>query len=170
MKKCFFILIPALALFLSSCFKDPKPQACNYDPCSYKAPAAEIAAVQHYLDSAGITGATQHCSGLFYKIDNPGTGKTPEACQNVNVTYKGMLTNGHAFDSSKTGIDLSLARVIQGWTNGVPLLKQNGKITLYIPPSLGYGADPIRDRNNPSVVIIPGNSILIFDIGLVTVY
>jgi len=154
------LLLSSLFLF-SSCLKDSEPQACNYDACAYKAPDAEIQRVKAYLDSMGIT-ATQHCSGMFYKIDNAGTGKTPEACDYVNATYKGMFTNGTVFDQSTTGTDFSLGSVIQGWTNGVPLINEGGKITLYIPPSLAYGPNDYST--------IPGNSILIFDIGLVTVY
>jgi FKBP-type peptidyl-prolyl cis-trans isomerase FkpA len=161
-------LIPALGLFVfTGCLKDADPPACEYDPCAFNAPAGEIAAVKQYLDSLGIT-ATQHCSGLFYKIASAGTGKTPIACQNVAVRYKGMLTNGSVFDSSSTGIVLNLGGVIRGWTNGVPLIKEGGKMTLYIPPSLGYGDRPQRDENNN--VVIPANSITIFDVDLVVVY
>jgi FKBP-type peptidyl-prolyl cis-trans isomerase FkpA len=161
-------LIPALLLFVfTGCFKDPEPPVCDYDACAVKAPDTEIAAVKHYLDSLGIS-ATQHCSGLFYTIDSTGSGKTPEACQNVGVRYKGMLTNGHVFDSSSTGIVLNLGGVIRGWTNGVPLLKEGGKITLYIPPSLGYGNRDQKDQNGN--VVIPANSITIFNVDLVVVY
>jgi FKBP-type peptidyl-prolyl cis-trans isomerase len=40
-------------------------------------------------------------------------------------------------------------------------------MTLYIPPYLAYGAQDIKDTNGN--VIVPGNSILIFDIGLSSV-
>ena len=170
MKKYFFLfLVPAFLLFiLSGCLKDSKPLPCNYDACAIKAPDAEIAVVQHYLDSVGVS-ATQHCSGLFYKITNAGTGNAPEACQNIGVVYKGMLANGHVFDSSGTGgIALNLGSVILGWRNGIPLLKQGGKMTLYIPPTLGYGKQARYDANNN--VVIPANSMLVFDVDLVAVY
>jgi FKBP-type peptidyl-prolyl cis-trans isomerase FkpA len=57
-------------------------------------------------------------------------------------------------------VAFSLLGVIQGWTNGVPLIKKGGKIKLYIPPALGYGANTTSDGR------IPGNSILIFDVEL----
>ena len=163
MKSLFFAALFSLSsvVLFSGCFKDPEPPTCNYDPCAYKAPDIEIVKVKAYLDSNGIT-ATQHCSGLFYKINNPGTGNTPIVCNFVNASYKGMLTNGQVFDSSNTGIDFNLGRVIRGWTNGVPLIKEGGSITLYIPPSLGYGPD---SNGN-----IPGNSILIFDVNLIKAY
>lgn len=162
-KYVFFFAVPAFLFFIfSGCLKAPEPKPCTYDACAYKAPDAEIAAVQHYLDSAGITGAMQHCSGLFYKIENAGTGNAPVACSTVNVKYKGRFTNGQVFDSSDAGINISLADVIRGWVNGVPLIKEGGRIALYIPPSLGYGSKDYRT--------IPGNSILVFDIDLVKVY
>ncbi|HUQ96500.1 MAG TPA: FKBP-type peptidyl-prolyl cis-trans isomerase [Chitinophagaceae bacterium] len=154
--------------FLASCIKKPEPIPCTYDACAVKAPANEIAAVQQYLDSAGITGTTQHCSGLFYTIQTPGTGLQPDACSGISVKYKGKLTNGEVFDSSATYIDIALGQVIRGWANGLPLLKEGGKMTLYIPPSLGYGSEDVRDRNN--VLKIPANSILIFDVELLKVY
>ncbi|HUP12680.1 MAG TPA: FKBP-type peptidyl-prolyl cis-trans isomerase [Niastella sp.] len=160
----------ASVFIFSSCSKNKsEPQPCTYDSCATKAPASEILAVQHYLDSAGIT-ATQHCSGLFYTIETAGAGNAPNACQDIGVRYKGMLTNGNVFDSSNQEIPLNLGFVIQGWRNTVPMLKQGGKMTLYIPPTLGYGKDPQYNPRKPTEVLIPGNSILIFNVELVAVY
>jgi FKBP-type peptidyl-prolyl cis-trans isomerase FkpA len=166
-----FLFVPLLLLcsvpFFTGCFKDPEPYKCTYDSCSVKAPQAEIQRVQAYLDSLNLS-ATQHCSGLFYRIENGGIGLAPEACSGVNVKYIGALTNGDIFDSTSLGANLSLARVITGWRNGVPLLKEGGRVRLYIPPSLGYGNQPVRD--NAGVLRIPANSILVFDVQLVKVY
>src|SRR5687768_15117725 len=106
MKSLLSSLVIALSVVVfSGCFKSPDPVPCTYDPCVVKAPATEIAAVQSYLDSVGIS-ATQHCSGLFYIIETAGTGVTPEACQDINVKYHGRYTNGASFDSSSTGVGL----------------------------------------------------------------
>lgn len=147
-----------LALVILSSFTGclKSSQSCTYDPCAYKAPPSEIQAVQDYLAAEGITNAVQHCSGLFYVIDNEGSGKKPTACSNVTVSYRGSLTDGTVFDEGTFNTDLT--RVIQGWTNGVPLIRQGGKIHLYIPPSLGYGSQDYGP--------IPGNSILVFDVDL----
>jgi FKBP-type peptidyl-prolyl cis-trans isomerase FkpA len=72
----------------------------------------------------------------------------------VNVTYRGMLTNGVVFDQGTA--DLSLDQVITGWRNGIPKIGTGGLIHLYIPPSLGYGPN----ANGA----IPANSILVFDV------
>jgi len=166
-----FLFISAVALFaFSGCFKTPEPEPCVYNPCEYIAPATEIAAVKAYLDSSGITGTTQHCSGLFYKIETPGTGKTADPCTNsITARYKGTLTNGNRFDSGQFQQPVPLGGgLIAGWTNGVPLIKEGGRIMLYVPPSLGYGNQPRTDQAGN--VVIPANSITIFDVELLAVY
>ena len=152
-----------LALFViasfSGCLKNSGQNefTCNYNECSVKAPAAEIEQLRAYLASNNIM-ATEHCSGLFYVIDNPGTGNKPTACNSVLVNYEGRLTNGDTFDKSTSPAAFSLTGVIRGFQNGVPLIKTGGKIRLFIPPSLGYGG--------AAQTSIPANSILIFDVEL----
>ena len=130
---------------------------CDYNECAIKAPDAEIQAVQAYLSSKGITNAVQHCSGMYYLIDNAGSGKHPNGCSDVNVTYKGMLTNGSTFDQGTTDLGLGRCHYRVG-RNGIPRVAVGGTIHLYIPPSLGYGPY----ANGP----IPANSILVFDVTL----
>jgi FKBP-type peptidyl-prolyl cis-trans isomerase FkpA len=154
MKK--FALVFLIVAFFSGCFKKKEP-SCSYDPCHDKAPPSEVQAIQDYLASHGITNAQEHCSGLYYVIDNAGSGKQASPCSAVDVNYVGRLTNGNVFDQSNH-FQTYLTNVIQGWANGVPLVKEGGVIHLYIPPSLGYG--------NQAVGPIPANSILIFDITL----
>lgn len=159
MKRLFFVI--AIAGFFVGCKKDtPNENTCTYDPCSFQAPSAEIQAVQKYLTDSSLT-AVQHCSGLFYNIQDTGTGIRPTACSSVAVMYKGKLTNGSVFDSSSNPVAFRLSGLITSWVNGIPLIRQGGKITLYVPPSLGYG----NATNGP----IPANSILIFDIELLGV-
>jgi FKBP-type peptidyl-prolyl cis-trans isomerase FkpA len=147
-------------IILVALFGGCKKNKCDYDECSIKASASEIQSVKDYLASKGITNATQHCSGMFYVIDNAGSGKHPNGCSTVSVTYKGMLTNGSTFDSGDLD-GWSLDGLITGWRNGIPQIGAGGVIHLYIPPSLGYGSAPYGS--------IPGNSILIFDVTLKSV-
>jgi len=151
MKKLLLVLATA-AIVGSGCSKNK----CDYNECATKAPDAEIQAVQAYLSSKGITSAVQHCSGMYYLIDNAGSGKHPNGCSHVDVTYKGMLTNGTVFDQRST--DFGLDEVITAWRNGIPKVAVGGIIHLYVPPSLGYGPY----ANGP----IPANSILVFDVTL----
>lgn len=157
MKKILLCGLVAGIIF-SSCLKSGNGTiSCEFNACAEVAPASEIQAVQSYLTSKGLT-ATQHCSGLFYKIDIAGTGKTPEPCSGVSVTYKGQLTDGTVFDEKATPITFALNSLITSWRIGLPLIKEGGHIYLYVPPKLGYGSTPNG--------AIPANSILVFELTL----
>ena len=159
MKKLFFVAFASVALF-SSCVKKTGGRTCSYDPCAIVAPVSEQNNVEAYLNSNSIV-AIKHCSGVFYKIEVAGTGVNPTACSNVSVKYKGTLTNGNVFDQQTSPISFNLQQLITAWKNGIPLVKAGGKIILYIPPSLGYGSQQAGS--------IPPNSILIFEIELISV-
>lgn len=101
-------------------------------------------------------------SGLYYVINEAGTGVQPTASSNVTVAYKGYFTNGNVFDESKAeGISFGLNQVIKGWTEGIPHFKEGGSGILLVPAHLGYGND---DRGP-----IPGGSVLIFEVKLITI-
>ena len=106
-------------------------------------------------------GVTTTASGLQYKIIDPGTGKTPKPTDQVTVNYRGTLTNGNEFDSSYERGEPSSFRldgVIKGWTEGLQLVKEGGKIQLVIPPRLAYGGrGPMAHRT------------LVFDVELISV-
>ncbi len=105
-------------------------------------------------------------SGLQYKVVTEGTGAKPGPTSNVTVHYTGMLTDGRIFDSSvERGqpISFPLNRVIAGWTEGLQLMSEGSKYTLFIPSNLGYGA-----YGAPGSIIGP-NATLIFDVELIRV-
>src|SRR5215211_5774903 len=126
---------------------------CEYDACAVKAPAGEIQQVQDYLLTNNII-ATQHCSGVYYAIDSVGTGKAVTSCGAIVATYKGSLADGTIFDQGQFNRFYALSGLLKGWTNTIPLIKEGGRIRLYIPPSLGYG--------NTVYGTIPANSVLVF--------
>ena len=104
-------------------------------------------------------------SGLQYQILQEGKGKSPSANSNVRVHYEGRLLDGTVFDSSvERGepIEFPLNQVIPGWTEGLQLMKEGGKATLYIPSQLGYGEQGVPGT-------IPPHSTLIFDVELIEV-
>jgi FKBP-type peptidyl-prolyl cis-trans isomerase FkpA len=106
--------------------------------------------------------ATKTESGLYYVIDEPGTGKQPTSTSNVTVNYKGYFTNNTVFDqSSANGVTFNLEGVIKGWTEGITYFKEGGSGKLLIPAALGYGS---YNYNS-----IPGGSVLIFDLNLISV-
>ena len=78
--------------------------------------------------------------------------------------YKGYLTCNRVFDetTSVEPAEFGLNGVIPGWTEGIPLFKKGGKGKLLIPSALGYGPN--------GTFGIPGNTVLIFDIELISFF
>jgi len=58
----------------------------------------------------------------------------------------------------------TLGSVIRGWQVGVPLIKKNGRIRLFVPSRYAYGS-----YAQTSNLMIPANSCLAFDIVLYNV-
>ena len=152
---CFLVL----GFVFSGCLKTKND--CPYTESKVVAPTAEQQQVEYYLSQSGITNAIKHPSGFYYSIVSQGSGATPQICSVVTVGYTGKLTNGNQFDQQNL-ISFDLGRVIEGWRKGLPLIQKNGRIKLYIPPSLGYGHQEIKDGQG--AVVIPANSILVFDV------
>jgi peptidyl-prolyl cis-trans isomerase A (cyclophilin A) len=106
-------------------------------------------------------------SGLRYKMIQTGSGKQAESGKTVSVHYEGSLENGKVFDSSyprKKPIEFKLGQgqVIEGWDEGIALLKVGDKARFVIPAYLGYGASGAGG-------VIPPNATLIFDVELMDV-
>lgn len=156
MKKGFFILLIAGSV-LSSCIKSTV-QPCN--DVTVTAPATEVASLRAYVETLGVT-AVEDPRGFFYTVTSAGSGNKPSACSGVTVNYTGKLTSGVIFDSGN-GVSFNLQQLIIGWQEGIPLIAPGGSITLYLPPSLAYGAA----GSGP----IPANANLIFIIDLTAVF
>ena len=106
-------------------------------------------------------------SGLRYQFIQKGEGKQAEAGKTVSVHYEGSLENGKVFDSSyprKKPIEFRLGQgqVIEGWDEGIALLKVGDKARFVIPSDLGYGPAGAGG-------VIPPNATLIFDVELMDV-
>lgn len=123
--------------------------------------AANDAEIVKYIANNQLN-AVKTASGLYYVIDEAGTGKQPTVTSNVTVAYKGYYTNKTVFDqSTSAGVSFNLQQVIKGWTEGIPYFKEGGSGKLLIPATLGYGS---YNYNT-----IPGGSVLIFDVKLISV-
>ena len=166
MKKFLCAVIISSAIIAGCVKSDTK---CGYNDSNVIAPPKEIDSLARMLQDSGIV-ANQATEGYFYQINNPGSGiGISNLCSNLTVTYKGTFFNGHVFDSTATGnvASFQLGQVIVGWQKAVPLISKGGDITLYIPATLAYGVNPIKDNNGN--VVIPGNSYLIFNVHIVDI-
>tara|TARA_B110001454_G_scaffold217827_1_gene244099 strand:- start:2762 stop:3607 length:846 start_codon:yes stop_codon:yes gene_type:complete len=123
--------------------------------------AENEATILKYIEDNNLN-ATKTDSGLYYVINNEGTGTRPTSSSNVTVAYKGYFLDGNVFDQSNSdGISFGLNQVITGWKEGMQLFKEGGDGILLIPYTLGYGINGSRS--------IPGGSVLIFDVKLISV-
>ncbi len=140
--------------------------ALTFAPITIMAQSAAEKGTKFLEENAKKEGVKTTASGLQYKIEKEGAGKTPSATDTVKVHYKGTLLDGKEFDSSykrNEPIEFPLNRVIKGWTEGVQLMKEGGKVTLYIPSQLAYG--PSGTPGGP----IGPDETLIFEIELLEV-
>jgi peptidylprolyl isomerase len=105
-------------------------------------------------------------SGLYVQDLKVGVGTEATNGRSATVHYTGWLPNGTKFDSSRDRartftFTLGRGEVIAGWDQGVVGMKLGGQRKLVIPSDLAYGAQ-VRGA-------IPANSVLIFDVELMSV-
>jgi hypothetical protein len=99
-------------------------------------------------------------SALFYHIIRPGDGPAVAWGDRLVVHYTVYDTNLQPLDSShkrRTPFEFYLGNVIQGWNEGLPLIRTGGRILLLIPAYKAYGEEGLKD-------LIPPGSHLLFDI------
>ncbi len=109
----------------------------------------------------------QSDSGLRYLIHEQGAGRKANSGDLVQVHYMCYLPDGSMLQdsySNMTPMEFVVGdnTVIDGWVEGIKLLKEGASATLFIPPNLGYGQEGMSD-------IIPPNTTLIFYVELLTV-
>lgn len=149
----FFVSFIAILVF-NGCSKDKS--------CKPKSVESEVPQMQAFAASNGINAAV-HSSGLYYEIISPGNGSAASSNSMIKITYTGKLMNGTTFDemTSPNAQAWPLTDLIKGWSIGIPLIKEGGRIKMIIPSSLAYGCEQYYS--------IPGNSVLYFDVTLVDV-
>lgn len=114
-------------------------------------------------------------NGLYYVIEQEGTGEATTPGTTMYVNYAGYLLDGTLFDTSwpeiaksnnmfnegrsyePLSVNVGMGQVIPGWDEGLMLLKKGSKAKFLIPSPLAYG-------EAGAGAMIPGNSILVFDV------
>lgn len=118
---------------------------------------------QFRKDFMAKNNADSTVTGIVYLIQDSGSAvRATSDRDTVKVNYRGTLIDGTPFDSNE-GISFPLNRVIPGWTEGMKLVGEGGKITLVIPAEMGYGERGAGSNIGP-------NSTLIFDVDLLEVH
>jgi FKBP-type peptidyl-prolyl cis-trans isomerase FkpA len=116
-------------------------------------------------------------SGLYYTIEEEGSGVAPVTGDTAVMNYTGTLLDGTKFDSNEDSVfshvtpfkfALGRGQVIKGWDEGIALLKKSTKATLYIPSTMAYGAQA-RPGGGANPKGIPANSCLVFKVALMDV-
>ncbi|HEX8328383.1 MAG TPA: FKBP-type peptidyl-prolyl cis-trans isomerase [Hymenobacter sp.] len=153
----FLVLLSAGALFLSACDKDKDYVKIDEN------------IIKDYIAKNNISDAQRQGSGLYYvPVSSVPTGTKAVAGKTVSVLYTGALMDGTVFDATSrrgnTPFDFVLGQgqVIQGWDEGIALMRKGEKAVLLIPSALGYG-----ERGAPGA--IPKNAVLRFEVELVDV-
>ncbi len=104
---------------------------------------------------------------LKHEVLQEGTGRMPVDGDLVRVHYTGLLKDGKQFDSSyDRGAPLWVVvgggMVVQGWEEGLKLMKEGELCRLTIPSHMAYGAKGFLN-------LVPPNADLIFQMELVEV-
>lgn len=105
-------------------------------------------------------------SGILYKVEATGKGRTPKLSDRVKVSYAGRHVDGRVFDQSNPGEprEFRLDRgIVQGWQEVLPRMREGDKWEVVIPSHLAYGASGTPYGN------IGPNETLVFTIELVEV-
>ncbi|MBK6941796.1 MAG: FKBP-type peptidyl-prolyl cis-trans isomerase [Planctomycetes bacterium] len=151
----------------SMAFRDPARVGMQADtPTYWEIKATRAVKVPAFVapDESKLT-TTE--SGLKYQFLSRGSdpdAKQPKENDGVAVDYAGWLQDGTPFDSSYSRAtrfvtELEKNGLIDGWIEGIQLMKEGDRILLVVPPALGYGA-------NGSPPKIPADATLVFVIEL----
>jgi len=143
---------------------------CNNSDCGFEPNLnvdqfklqSDIDSIIVYLDKNNIE-AQVHPSGLRYVINEEGSGKRPGNCDVVRISFEGrLLSTGAIVEETDFEIRFIMSSLIKGLQIGLPLIKNGGSITLYIPSGYGY-------ERADSESLSPVGSNLIFDVQLTDV-
>ncbi len=126
---------------------------------------ARIAGEAFLSKNATVDGVKTTASGLQYKVIQDGSGPSPLLSNQVTVHYHGTLIDGTVFDSSVergSPANFTVNKVIEGWKEGIQLMRAGAKFQFFLPQNLAYG-----DRGTETTV--PPFATLIFEVELLAI-
>jgi len=141
--------------------------------CGSDSPTAPVPTIEQttFAASLGVdlSKMTKALEGYYYQDTQAGTGDIVRLSDSLDVSFNGYLADGTTFALANTQVmQLGVTPVMQGWALGLLGAPIGGRRRLIIPPSLGYGDRAIVDGANGKVVV-PKNSVLIYDITILRV-
>ena len=126
-------------------------------------------ATQTYATSTGVvlSNMTRVSEQLYTQDLVVGTGRTVAVGDSLQTYYTGKLAGGFQFDATVRpatpfATRLDTLRIIRGWVGGLAGMKAGGTRRLVLGPALAYQFTTVRD--GAGNVIIPPNSVLVFDV------
>jgi len=171
----YYILVSSL--IINSCISnDTGDDVKPFDPAAQA--VTDSLLIQDYIDRNNIA-AQPTASGLWYVLTEETQGDNPSQGDLVAVNYVGYTLDAQVFDTSFEDVaqanqihnsqrvyeplqfELGAGQVIQGWDEGISLMRVNEKVTLFIPSVLAYGPTGI----NGFFI----NEVLAFDVELVEI-
>jgi FKBP-type peptidyl-prolyl cis-trans isomerase FklB len=147
---------------------EPKQQAATAKKEEKEGGAGKenvIAGQKFLAENAKKEGVVTLPSGLQYMVLQEGTGEKPTINDKVTTHYHGTLIDGSIFDSSVergSPATFPVGGVIQGWVEGLQLMKKGAKYRFFIPHNLAYGMRAMGPK-------LPAGSTLIFDVELLEI-
>ena len=104
--------------------------------------AAKLPHDQFLAWHKGQSGIQTTASGLQYQVIKPGSGASVAEQDGVSLKIHGVLRDGSEFQPEAPMRFQVGQPMIPGFTEGVKLMKKGAKYRFWLPPNLGYGAEP----------------------------
>lgn len=103
----------------------------------------------------GQSGVQTTASGLQYKVIEPGEGPAAADNEGVELEIHGVKRDGKEFQPrAPMRFQVSQQPMIPGFTEGVKLMRKGARYRLWVPPSLGYGAEPSPENELAGQVLV----------------
>jgi FKBP-type peptidyl-prolyl cis-trans isomerase FkpA len=134
-------------------------------------PEYESELIQQFLSDSNFT-SDSTLTGLYYIEQVEGTGEYIRDGNWVDVWYKGYFLDGRVFDSNIGGdvfsVQVPQSAVIDGWHEGLRLMRNGSKGTMIIPYDLAYGA--WGNYDDFGRLKIPPYMTLVFEMEIDSIY
>lgn len=120
--------------------------------------------IWEYLRESEFEIVDSTASGLYYIQEKEGMGPLFRDGDQVSVYYTGLFLDGREFDSNIGGEAISFLvpaeYLIQGWNEGIKLMRDEEDGILIIPYHLGYGQD--GSTSSFGHVVVPPYMTLVY--------